>query len=208
MRANTFKQFFTRRAGFRILVLVLVAAAAGLTAVAQQITGSIVGTVTDPQGAVVNTATVKATNTDTGFTRIGAGQWLSGEFRIDYLPVGNYTIEVTAAELQDSSCRRISSLTVDQTQTLACDIGSWHGIADSDGHRGSAAGEHKRCRAGQNDLAGRNHRPAPGEPQRVRDAFADAGRDVQQHEPAKQRKWHAEFRHRTAFNRRPGQRLD
>ena len=33
---------------------------------AQQTTGSIVGTVKDQQGAVVNTATVKATNVDTG----------------------------------------------------------------------------------------------------------------------------------------------
>jgi hypothetical protein len=36
---------------------------------AQQTTGSIVGTVKDQQGAVVNTASVKATNVDTGFSR-------------------------------------------------------------------------------------------------------------------------------------------
>ncbi len=117
MRANTFKQFFTRRAGFRILVLVLVAAAAGLTAVAQQITGSIVGTVTDPQGAVVNTATVKATNNDTGFTRTAPTNDV-GQFRIDYLPVGNYTIDVSAPNFKRFVQKNVA-LTVDQTQTLS-----------------------------------------------------------------------------------------
>ena len=36
-----------------------------VTASAQNITGSIVGTVTDPSGAVVSKATVTITNTDT-----------------------------------------------------------------------------------------------------------------------------------------------
>src|SRR5580704_11650701 len=37
---------------------------------AQQTTGSIVGTVKDKTGAVVNTATAKATNVDTGYSRV------------------------------------------------------------------------------------------------------------------------------------------
>jgi len=40
---------------------------------AQQITGSIVGTVKDEQGAVVPGAAVKATNVDTGFSRLAYG---------------------------------------------------------------------------------------------------------------------------------------
>ena len=61
----------------------------------QQTTGSIVGTVTDSQGAVVNTAAVRATNVDTGFSRSASANGY-GEYRIDYLPVGKYTVEVTA----------------------------------------------------------------------------------------------------------------
>src|ERR1700679_2761660 len=64
-------------------------------AVGQQTTGSIVGTVKDQQGAVVNTATVKATNRDTGYSRSAPANGY-GEYRIDYLPVGRYTVEATA----------------------------------------------------------------------------------------------------------------
>src|ERR1700735_579582 len=62
---------------------------------AQQTTGVIVGTVKDQTGAVVNTATVKATNVDTGFSRSAQTNG-SGEYRIDYLPVGRYTVEAEA----------------------------------------------------------------------------------------------------------------
>ena len=61
----------------------------------QQTTGSIVGTVKDQQGAAVNTATVKATNLDTGFSRSAPANGY-GEYRIDYLPVGKYTVAATA----------------------------------------------------------------------------------------------------------------
>jgi hypothetical protein len=44
---------------------------------------------------VVNTATVKATNVDTGFSRSAPVNGY-GEYRIDYLPVGKYTVEATA----------------------------------------------------------------------------------------------------------------
>ena len=49
------------------LVVFLLACFAPLHA--QQITGTIVGTLKDQTGALVNTATVKATNVDTGFTK-------------------------------------------------------------------------------------------------------------------------------------------
>jgi hypothetical protein len=82
----------------------------------QQITGTIVGTVTDPQGAVVNTATVKATNTETGYTRSSPTNG-EGEFRIDYLPVGSYSVEASAPGFKTYVQANLS-LSVDQTQTL------------------------------------------------------------------------------------------
>src|ERR1700735_1673384 len=81
---------------------------------AQQITGTIVGTVKDQTGALVNTATVKATNVDSGFTRtVKTNEY--GEYRIDYLPVGRYTVLAEA-----SSFKRFvqENLTLDVDQSL------------------------------------------------------------------------------------------
>src|SRR5579862_8483344 len=100
----------------RLIVLLIFVLAGTPTIFCQQTTGSIVGTVTDQQGAIVNIATVKATNTDTGFTRSAPTNG-SGEFRIDYLPVGNYSVEATAAGFKKYVQRNVA-LTVDQTQTL------------------------------------------------------------------------------------------
>ncbi|HLJ79753.1 MAG TPA: carboxypeptidase regulatory-like domain-containing protein [Acidobacteriaceae bacterium] len=87
-------------------------------ATAQQITGSIAGTVKDPQGALITTATVRATNLETGFARLAKtnGQ---GEYRIDYLPVGNYTLKVSAPGF-NTVVQTNLVLTVDQV--LAVDI--------------------------------------------------------------------------------------
>ena len=90
---------------------------AGLTSVhAQQTTGSIVGTVKDQTGAVINTATVKATNVDTGLSRSAQTNGY-GEYRIDYLPVGRYTVAVAAASFKHFVQENID-LNVDQTLTL------------------------------------------------------------------------------------------
>src|ERR1700722_18397079 len=56
---------------------------------AQQITGAIAGTVSDAQAAVVPNALIKASNTNTGFSRtVNSGS--AGEYVMQYLPVGNY----------------------------------------------------------------------------------------------------------------------
>ncbi|HEX3891179.1 MAG TPA: carboxypeptidase regulatory-like domain-containing protein [Terracidiphilus sp.] len=88
-----------------------------LPASAQQITGSIVGTVKDEQGAVVSTATVKATNLNTGFSRTATVNGY-GDYRIDYLPVGNYTVQVDAKGFKRFLQENLT-LTVDQTAALA-----------------------------------------------------------------------------------------
>ena len=60
-----------------------------------QTTGSLLGAVSDPAGAVVSAATVQATNTDTGFTTSTTVS-TKGAYSIPSLPVGHYTIKVTA----------------------------------------------------------------------------------------------------------------
>ena len=69
---------------------------------AQQITGIYCGDGRTRQSAVIGTATVKATNVDTGFTRSTPAN-SDGDYRIDYLPVGRYTVEVTGSVLNTSS---------------------------------------------------------------------------------------------------------
>jgi hypothetical protein len=88
----------------------------GILAFGQQTTGSIVGTVKDQQGAVVTTATVKATNVDTGYSRSAPANGY-GEYRIDYLPVGAYTVEVTAPGFERFVQKNLA-LDVDQTLTV------------------------------------------------------------------------------------------
>jgi hypothetical protein len=75
-----------------------------------------VGTVKDQQGALVTTATVKAINVDTGFSRSAPAN-AYGEYRIDFLPVGKYTIEAVAAGFQRFVQQNLA-LNVDQTLTV------------------------------------------------------------------------------------------
>ena len=85
-------------------------------AVAQQITGSIAGTVTDAQGAVVPSATVQATNLDTGFFR-STTTGDDGAYRIEYLPIGKYSVAVEAQGFKKFLQQNLV-LAVDETQTL------------------------------------------------------------------------------------------
>src|SRR6266404_7117733 len=67
-----------------------------MPAFGQVLKGSISGTVTDPQGAVVSGAKVKTTNTATG-TVYDTTSDNSGSFRVSLIPAGQYKIEVTQA---------------------------------------------------------------------------------------------------------------
>jgi len=62
---------------------------------AQQITGSVTGTVTDPGGAAVAGASVKLTNTGTDATQSVTTD-ADGNFRFLLLPPGNYSVQVSA----------------------------------------------------------------------------------------------------------------
>ena len=102
---------FTTAVAISLLVLV-----SALQARAQQITGSIVGTVKDGQGAVVPGATVKATNADTGFSRAGTTA-SDGAYRIEYLPIGKYDVQVDMAGFKKFVQQNVV-LAVDQAQSL------------------------------------------------------------------------------------------
>ena len=104
------------RASALVVVALVFMITGGILAFGQQTTGSIVGTVKDQQGAVVTTATVKATNVDTGYSRSAPANGY-GEYRIDYLPVGAYTVEVTAPGFERFVQKNLA-LDVDQTLTV------------------------------------------------------------------------------------------
>ncbi len=65
-------------------------------ALAQEITGDIRGSVTDPSGAVVTGATVRVTNTDRNAVIRELKTGADGTYVAAYLPVGHYTVSVTA----------------------------------------------------------------------------------------------------------------
>jgi outer membrane receptor protein involved in Fe transport len=76
--------------GFSLLLVVF-----GFTTFvsAQTINGTIVGTITDPQGAVVPGANVTISNNDTGFNRQVVTDE-DGRYRVAGLPIGAYTVRI------------------------------------------------------------------------------------------------------------------
>ena len=83
----------------------------------QSITGTLIGTVSDAQGAVVPAATVKATNVATGIARTAVTNE-QGEYRIEFLAVGNYVVEVKAANNFKTFVQQNVGLLADETQRL------------------------------------------------------------------------------------------
>src|ERR1700722_966516 len=102
--------------GAKTLMLFLMTLLTGLNAAAQQITGSIRGTVLDPSGAIVQAATVTARQTETGLTRSAVTD-RQGEYVLVELPIGHYQLEVHAQGFQKYLQQGIS-LDVNETATV------------------------------------------------------------------------------------------
>lgn len=79
-----------------VLWSTLMLLAVASTLFSQTFRGAINGTVTDPAGAVVAAANVKATNTATGVS-LDTKTTSDGQFSFQDLPLGSYRISVTAA---------------------------------------------------------------------------------------------------------------
>ena len=108
--------------GLRKLTFVLAAFAAALNltslnVAAQQITGSIRGTVLDPSGAVVQAATLTAKHIETGLTRAAVTD-RQGAYVLAELPIGHYQVEVHARGFQKYLQQGIS-LDVNETATVS-----------------------------------------------------------------------------------------
>jgi hypothetical protein len=84
---------------------------------AQGTTGRISGTVTDPNGAVVQGATVRVVNQATNAEQqTTTGD--DGEFAFQLLPAGNYNVEVTASGFQLTTAQVVVNI----TQTTTVDV--------------------------------------------------------------------------------------
>src|SRR5260370_6114413 len=81
----------------RMMVVFVVLAAASLAA--QTFRGTILGTVTDPSGAVVAGAKVSAKNVGTGLERTTETS-ADGSYALPELPIGTYTVTVTVTGFQ------------------------------------------------------------------------------------------------------------
>ena len=103
--------------GLRNLACVLLTVVASLNLVAQQITGSIRGNVLDPSGAIVQAATITATQIETGLTRT-AMTGRQGDYVLIELPIGHYQLEVKARGFQTYLQQGIS-LDINETATVS-----------------------------------------------------------------------------------------
>ena len=86
------------------------------SALAQTVTGSITGQVTDPSGAMVVRAQVTARNTSTGVTT-SAQTNAAGVYTIRFLPIGTYTLAVDAKGFAPEQIAAFS-LEIDQTAKI------------------------------------------------------------------------------------------
>src|SRR4030095_3863204 len=88
---NRYKRFLVSMVSVALIAMTL----APLSLAAQEPTGGIEGTVTDPQGAVVPNATISIRNTGTNATRtVNGGD--DGHYKAASLPPGVYEVKATA----------------------------------------------------------------------------------------------------------------
>src|SRR5664279_546901 len=100
-----------------VLIFVVLAC---LSLPAQQITGSIRGTVTDPMGAIVVGAKVTARQSETGLSRTVTTD-RTGNYVVLELPVGHYRLQVTAKGFQEYVQDGIT-LNVDETASVSAHL--------------------------------------------------------------------------------------
>jgi hypothetical protein len=81
------------RFGLALLSIFLIS----VPAVAQEVTGNILGHITDPSDSAVSGATVRVTNTQQGATLRTLKTDASGNYAATFLPVGVYSVTVEAA---------------------------------------------------------------------------------------------------------------
>jgi hypothetical protein len=90
----------------RIILAALLVSALALPGLAQTFRGAINGTVTDPSGAVIQGATVKATEQATNLDHVTVTS-SEGQFSFQDLPLGFYRVTVSATGFPDTAVDRV-----------------------------------------------------------------------------------------------------
>ena len=103
------------KVGF-VLLLLVVLTGAFQTALGQEVTAAIVGTVVDPSGAPVKAAAVIARDTEHG-TLYTAQTNDDGAFNLTHLPIGTYEVKATAPGF-DTAVHTPFTLVLNQTARL------------------------------------------------------------------------------------------
>jgi len=103
-----------------VLVLLLMVTLAGVptSAWGQEVNAAIIGTVTDASNAPIKGATVTATDTERGVVWTAQTNE-SGSYNLLRLPVGTYTVKVSATGFQTA---QESAVTLDLNQTARIDV--------------------------------------------------------------------------------------
>ncbi len=101
---------------YALLAIIAIMIVASLNLAAQQITGSIQGTILDPSGATISTATVTAKQVETGLTRAVVTD-RQGAYVLVELPIGHYQLYVHAPGFEKYLQQGIS-LDVNETATV------------------------------------------------------------------------------------------
>ena len=107
-----------RAARIGIMFLGVLLLSAHFPAHAQQTSATLVGTITDANGAVVSNAQVKVVSRATGAAREGATD-ADGNYSFPFLPAGDYELTIT---VQGYKTKKIDNLTLQVSQTLRQDF--------------------------------------------------------------------------------------
>ncbi len=92
-------------------------------AVAQSVSGELVGTIYDTTGAAVPNATVTATNTGTGVPTTTTSS-ATGQYRLANLPVGTYDLKVSGTGFSDAEVKNaVVSLNTSSTRNITLQLG-------------------------------------------------------------------------------------
>ncbi len=101
--------------------------------------GTILGTVTDPSGAVVPNAVITVTNQGENISREVHSD-VQGNYQAENMKAGLYTVSATATGFKDSV---LTDVRLDARQTVRADMKLTMGGAAGKGYCGSKCGTHQ-----------------------------------------------------------------
>ena len=107
----------SRHRRLALLLCPVVATLSASPTLAQNVTGSVSGTVTDASGAVLPNAAVTVRNVDTSVATTTTANG-DGVYSVRFLPIGRYTVTITAPGFTDQT---VPPFTLEINQTAKID---------------------------------------------------------------------------------------